>query len=273
MIAPEIVLTLVATLLTTLVAIFLIQRSALLRAKLTHRLEIMELAKRLNCDEANFKNLIKKRFESSDIEKDRSFITSAKLLGKIIFGIVVFIGFTWWTLYLIEQGYAQWAVVSGIFAFIGTVIPFIVWIGYKQRSEATHQLMDDINSYEKAISEKKLSMKTEKVPDVQVEQLVMVDIPPEAIPVAEIAAEIPPEGVTVAETVVIQTKVENEYYQQSEKKQKIPQDSVLRRHYLTHLRTEIESGLTACPTDSVLRRHYNHLINTEMEKQLEELDA
>ncbi|MGZ8224436.1 MAG: hypothetical protein ACXWTK_10280 [Methylobacter sp.] len=275
MIALEIVVTLVATLVTALITLFLIQRSALQRAKLTHRLEILELAKRLNCDEANFKNLIKKRVASSYIEKDRPFIASAKFLGQLIFGIAVFVGFTWWTLYLIQQGYAQWAVLSGIFALIGTVIPFIAWIGYKQRSEALHQLRDDLNHYEKALSDKKLS-KTEKEPDFKVEQ-VIAEILPEAIPVAERVAnpvaEVIPEVVTIVETVVIQTKAENEYYQQPEKKQKIPQDSVLRRHYLTHLRTEIESGLAPCPTDSVLRRHYDHLIDTEMKKHMAELDA
>jgi hypothetical protein len=264
MIALEIVVTLVATLVTVLITLFLIQRSALQRAKLTHRLEILELAKRLNCDEANFKNLIKTRVASSYIEKDRPFITSAKLLGQLIFGIAVFVGFTWWTLYLIKQGYAQWAVLSGVFALIGTVIPFIAWIGYKQRSEAVQQLMDDLNRYEKTLSDKKLS-KTEKEPDVQVEQLVITEI----IPVAEIM----PEVVTIAESIVIQTKAGNEYYQQPENKQKIPQDSVLRRHYLTHLRTEIESGLAPCPTDSILRRHYDHLIDTEMKKHMEELNA
>ncbi|MGZ8186587.1 MAG: hypothetical protein ACXWTL_09095 [Methylobacter sp.] len=279
MIALEIVVTLVATLVTALITLFLIQRSALQRAKLTHRLEILELAKRLNCDEANFKNLIKKRVASSYIEKDRPFIASAKFLGQLIFGIAVFVGFTWWTLYLIKQGYAQWAVLSGIFALIGTVIPFIAWIGYKQRSEALQQLMNDLNSYENALSaksEKKIS-KTKMEPDVQVKQPVITEILPDAVPAAEIAAnpvaEVILEVVTIDETIVIQTKAENEYYQQPEKKQKIPQDSVLRRHYLTHLRTEIESGLAPCPTDSVLRRHYDHLIDTEMKKHMAELDA
>jgi hypothetical protein len=273
MIALEIVVTLVATLLTALITIFLIQRSALLRAKLTHRLEILELAKRLNCDEANFKNLIKKRFESAYTDKNSSFITTVKLLGQLIFGIAVFIGFTWWTLYLIKQGYTQWAVLSAAFALIGTLIPFIVWVGYKQRSEATQQLVNDINSYEKALSEKKLS-KTEKEPDVQVEQLVIAEILPEAIPVAEAATEIMPEEVvTIAEAIVMETKAGDEHYQQPEKRQKIPQDSVLRRHYLTHLRTKIESGLAPCPTDSVLRRHYDSLIDTEMKKHMEEFGA
>lgn len=45
----------------------------------------------------------------------------------------------------------------------------------------------------------------------------------------------------------------------------IPQDSVLRRHYMTHLRYMIETVTFPRPTDSVLRRHYDHLIASELE--------
>ncbi|MDD5267623.1 MAG: hypothetical protein PHO08_10905 [Methylococcales bacterium] len=44
----------------------------------------------------------------------------------------------------------------------------------------------------------------------------------------------------------------------------LPQDSMLRRHYLTHLRTMIESLNGPRPTDSSLRRHYDSLITTEI---------
>jgi hypothetical protein len=43
-----------------------------------------------------------------------------------------------------------------------------------------------------------------------------------------------------------------------------PQDSMLRRHYLTHLRTMIESLNGQRPTDSSLSRHYDSLITTEI---------
>lgn len=45
---------------------------------------------------------------------------------------------------------------------------------------------------------------------------------------------------------------------------KLPEDSVLKRHFLTHMQTEIESSLFPRPTDSVLQRHYDALVATEM---------
>lgn len=51
-------------------------------------------------------------------------------------------------------------------------------------------------------------------------------------------------------------------------KHEVPEDSVLRRHLLTQLRSEIESSLFPSPTDCVLKRHYDQLIESELEQRL-----
>jgi hypothetical protein len=48
----------------------------------------------------------------------------------------------------------------------------------------------------------------------------------------------------------------------------IPEDSTLRRHYLTHLYTQIAATLSPRPTDSVLRRHYDSLLENAVKSQL-----
>jgi hypothetical protein len=48
----------------------------------------------------------------------------------------------------------------------------------------------------------------------------------------------------------------------------IPEDSALRRHYVTQLRTTIEAAKAARPTDSALRRHYDAMIDAEMAAHL-----
>ena len=52
------------------------------------------------------------------------------------------------------------------------------------------------------------------------------------------------------------------------KTMKLPEDSVLKRHFVNQLQNEIQSGYSSRPTDSVLRRHYDHLIKLELEKRL-----
>ena len=48
----------------------------------------------------------------------------------------------------------------------------------------------------------------------------------------------------------------------------LPEDSMLRRHFLTQLQSEIEAALFPRPTDSVLQRHYDALVATELENRL-----
>ncbi|WP_347987868.1 hypothetical protein [Methylomonas sp. AM2-LC] len=51
----------------------------------------------------------------------------------------------------------------------------------------------------------------------------------------------------------------------------LPEDSVLRRHYITQLRAEIEQGLFPRPTDFTLQRHYDALVEAELESRLSAL--
>jgi hypothetical protein len=52
------------------------------------------------------------------------------------------------------------------------------------------------------------------------------------------------------------------------KPSKIPEDSMLRRHYLANLYAQIANNLPARPTDSSLRRHYDTMLEHEVKKQL-----
>lgn len=48
----------------------------------------------------------------------------------------------------------------------------------------------------------------------------------------------------------------------------LPQDSVLKRHFISQLQAEIAAGFSPRPSDSVLKRHYDALIQSELEKRL-----
>lgn len=51
----------------------------------------------------------------------------------------------------------------------------------------------------------------------------------------------------------------------------VPEDAVLRRHFITHVSCEIEAGLSPRPTDSVLIRHHEALLAAKLEQRLAEL--
>ncbi len=47
----------------------------------------------------------------------------------------------------------------------------------------------------------------------------------------------------------------------------LPEDSTLRRHFLSHLKSQVESELFPRPTCSTLKRHYDSLVLAEVEKR------
>ena len=52
------------------------------------------------------------------------------------------------------------------------------------------------------------------------------------------------------------------------KASKIPEDSQLRRHYVTDLYNQVSANLPPRPTDSTLRRHYDSLLENEVKSRL-----
>ena len=49
----------------------------------------------------------------------------------------------------------------------------------------------------------------------------------------------------------------------------VPQETVLRRHFLTHVRCLLET-VYPCPSESVLRRHHTHWLETQVAACLED---
>ena len=78
------------------------------------------------------------------------------------------------------------------------------------------------------------------------------------------------------EPLIVETVVEIKCQRQEISacnKEIFPEEGVQRRHYLTNLRSIIESNHSSCPTDSALKRHYEAMINAEIERYLLEITA
>lgn len=50
---------------------------------------------------------------------------------------------------------------------------------------------------------------------------------------------------------------------------RLPEDSVLRRHYMSHVRQMVEDMAGPVPSDSVLRRHHAQLVGSRVDECLE----
>lgn len=262
MIAFEIEVTLAATLVTALITI--LQVMALRRGKLEHNREIAELEKALNSDETDLKNI-------TSSTKTSSRMTRGKFFVHLIFGIVVFAGFSWWTLCLLNGGFTEWAVPSAIFALIGIMMPFTIWKEHKQRDAIINRLTHDLEDRQKSLSETDQDLLTEvaiaETAETQTDdEAVDTDMFAETFAETEMFAE----TVSVSETVSpAPAETKTEQHRKPLEKQKMPEDSILKRHFITHIRSQVESALGPRPTDSILKRHYDALVKSEMEKYVD----
>jgi hypothetical protein len=234
-IETEVVVTIIVTLVTVLLIAFRRKRNALRRARVEHDNELLGLAKDLKCDADKFEHLVKPRFESA-IEKNPRLITVGVLWGTV-FWFALAVAFSWWAFFLLSHGFIRAAIVTGLFVLVALVMAIDVWYERSQTNKEINRLIQGVDEYEKELEQpqKRAVKRVEKQPPA-------------------VAAKVPPAVVQVEPT--------------AEKPLQIPEDSALRRHFLTQLRTDVEAELPPSPTDSTLRRHHEQLVVAEMEERV-----
>jgi hypothetical protein len=247
------------------------------RAIRNHKQKIQELSGSSKSSETQPAN-VKSRGASVRKKKYR-LVPLFSLILQFIFGLTVLAVFSAWTYYLVLEGFISPAVFSGLAAVIGIVMPFVVWLTGKRKNKEMAQLLKEIASRPAAPA-----AAPEKAPVAPAPQLAGAELeetqwkPAAAKPVAKaqtvpeseptvIAAPEPmAEKITETEAVKLivpetQGKLLHEEW--------MPEDSMLRRHYLTHIQAQKQQPdltrkqpyeLPARPTDSMLRRHYDSLM-------------
>lgn len=240
----EILVTLVGTLVIVLITIF--QIWAMSRSKFRHHQKMLALENSLNQNQS----VINKGQALPSRKEKCSLFCNVKYLLQIIFGILVFVSFTCWAVYLVSVGFIEWAPLPGSLALIGLMTPIIAWRGFKHRHQAMNWLIRDIENSKKA------GLQEDQKASEQVEPPIIAKPEPVRQVVAE-AVVLPEKQVEIRTTPIVIEK------------QKLPQDSILRRHFLTHLRFQVESGYPSRPTDSILKRHFDNFIVTEMQKYVD----
>ena len=133
----------------------------------------------------------------------------------------------------------------------------------------------------KRISKKAKPIKDPKLPEPAMQakenkiiNKPVVDTEPKKEPLPEPQAQEPLRS-TESTSVLIAESQTNEtvILTQKDTYKNLPQDLTLRRHYLTNLRSMIESLKPPRPTDSSLCRHYDAMVSAEIEQCLSDQGA
>lgn len=151
---------------------------------------------------------------------------------QTIFTVIVFSLLLWWAIYLMNQMFYEWAALSASFALLTVSVTLFVWQGIRYRSAC----LESLNG--------------------------MLDLDDQADK---------PESVIKASPSIETTRssINSEPDLSQSAPAKLPEDSVLRRHHLSLIVSQIEDELGERPVDSVLVRHYDHLVLSELMRRLE----
>lgn len=151
---------------------------------------------------------------------------------QAIFSVIAFSLLVWWSIYLVNQMFYEWAALSASFALLSVSVTIFVWQGIKYKSERLDGL--------KVLTER------EDEPDANLSL-----------------------GKNNETQVVQETNNDFDKSLSVQKKARLPEDSVLRRHHISLMVSQIEDEFGERPADSVLVRHYDQLVLSELTSRLE----
>ena len=237
MINLEIAITLVAMLVAFFIVIYLSQKGRARKKRIKQDFETLELAKQLKCDTRESKTQIALGLAPFYIktEKPSAIDTERKIVNA--FGFVIFSAFLAWSVYLFSRQFILIASSNLVFA-----LACVLFLNYAKSSilkgrAGLSQLRTAVDEYERAIT---------TAP---------------AVKNLKQAATLPSSDV----------KPIHELYEIAQGYSQVPQDSTLKRLFLSNLMTEVEASFAPRPTDSMLKRHYDAMLNVAFEQRLQAL--
>lgn len=184
-------------------------------------------------------------------QKERLVSPFSLILG-FIFGLAAFALFGYGMMYLIIIGMPVLAAVAGVSAFIGVIVPFVIWSACRKAKKETAEALQDLERRRHEAASRKQPPQTPAAPAV-------------AAPAVEQTPVIADKPAVKEPTPVAKPETKPALYPKPDPSHVIPQDSMLRRHFLTHLAAAAKPYQPTRPTDSMLRRHYDAMLASRID--------
>jgi hypothetical protein len=236
MINLEISITLTTMLIAFFIVLYLLQRSGSRSRKVAQDKETLRLAKSLNCDTRDNANQVLMGLPPFFIKSEKADAISGESRAVVIVGLLIFVVFLGLAGYLLNIGFIEPAALT--FAFgLGCVL-LLVYAKRKilQGKSEVERLRIAVQQYESHLitSGKRINRKGE-----QADKPINYD------------------GFGLNQLLELAAGCEL-----------VPQDSTLKRHFLSHILAQVSADLPPRPTDSALKRHYDTLLRTKVEQYL-----
>jgi hypothetical protein len=182
-------------------------------------------------------------------------ISPLSLVLQFIFGFSAFALFTLGMMYLIIKGMPVLAAVAGVSAFIAVIMPFVVWSASRKAGRETSEAIKTAEQQKSALRPEAPEPQAAP-PAPAVDEPASVSAEPAAIEPVQPAR---PQPAPKSEPS-IKAEITPASYPKPDPAHVFPQDSMLRRHFITHLAATAKPYEPVRPTDSMLRRHYDAML-------------
>lgn len=320
MINLEILITLVAMLVAFFMVVYMLQKGSSWKKRIKRDYETLELARQLQCDIGKPENLKALGLNPLLIKVEKPTTVKRQSRTAIVFSIIIFCSFLGWSYYLMTLQLTEPAVFTFVFAITCVLALLYAQSNIKASRGEREKLRDAISRYEHELAQPatKITIARAKVslPEAGPDPLEVLyqlasgcDIVPEdsclkrhflSKVMADVAASFGPSPTDStlkrhhdsmlkaafvehlqslaadAEAQSAKSAIEAEpavSTQATGQSLSIPEDSMLRRHFLSQLRREIEDRFGDRPTDSTLKRHYQAMVDTEFEARVQALSG
>ncbi len=242
----ELALVLAAVFVSLLAIIYLSQKSRRRNKRIQQDYETLALAKEICCDIRNPKNLKKVGLPKLHVKRDGDKVVAAEVRTVVFFIIAILLLFAGIAFYLFTRQSIGMAIAVVLFAIAGAVYLGQLIAKLKQSGESLQPLKQQVEDYENNF-----------------DQMVSDSEARKASKTAPASSGIESGGYwkPLDELLELAGKFADV----------VPQDSTLKRHFMTQLFAETENALGRRPTDSTLKRHYDQLLDSRLVDALAQL--
>ncbi|GEM_PF-2449179 len=241
---PALGLILLVMLITALVIIYFLQKSRKRHKRIKQDYDTLALARDLKCDTRDPQNLAKVGLPKLHAKEDSVDVIAGEVKAIVAFVVIILVSYLTLAVYMHQQQLDAIAMASIAFALIGVLLLFLSLRKLKHGRHALETLKQHVDAHEKTFSDETPSTEAEiSASDSDIPSIIRCYRKPlhELIEIAEMFSEV------------------------------VPQDSTLKRHFMTQLLSETEASLEPRPTDATLKRHYDQLLESKLIEKLQAL--
>jgi len=241
---PALELILLAMFITVLVIIYFLQKSRKRHKRIKQDYDTLALARDLKCDTRDPQNLLKVGLPKLHVKEDSVDIIAGEVKAIVAFIVIILAGYLALAFYMHQQQLDEIAIASIAFALIGALFLVLSLRKLQHGRHALETLQQHVDAHEKTFSDETLSTEAESAentPDIPSVTACYRKPLHELIEIADMFSDV------------------------------VPQDSALKRHFMTQLLAEAEALLEPRPTDATLKRHYDQLLESKLIEKLQTL--